>query len=78
MNPTYESIATKKMLSKVSDYFLDSTNWFGQIQQNINLHPGGNKQNSVFIRTSEYLSSNNNYFTFQIGYSTILSNILKL
>lgn len=48
-----------------------------ELGQSINLHPGGNKQMSVFIRAAQHIGINNNYFTFQIGYSTTISKLLK-
>lgn len=56
--------------------FLTNHCWL-ELGQSINLHPGGNKQTSVFVRAAQYIGMNNNYFTFQIGYSTTISNILK-
>jgi hypothetical protein len=63
---------------KIKEYAFSKNNYWVEFTQGINLHPVGNKQNSVFIRASQYLSAKNQYFTFQIGYSTSLSNLLKL
>jgi hypothetical protein len=74
-----DSVTISDAKQSIKDYISDRKNWWFQFQQSINLHPGGNKQSSIFIRASQYLelSSKNNYFTFQIGYSTTLSNLLK-
>jgi hypothetical protein len=73
----YESLNYKNIVDKSISYFANKVNWFWQFQQSINLHPDGDKQQSFFIRTSEYLSSKNNHFTFQIGYSTSIDGIVN-
>jgi hypothetical protein len=74
-----DSIQIKNIKERVEKYISNKCNYWFEFQQNINLHPGGNRQNSVFIRSSQYynIASKNNYFTFQIGYSTSLSNLLN-
>ena len=61
----------------IKKYITDDKHWWLEFIQSINLHPGSNKQNSLFFRAAQYLSTRNNYFTFQVGYSTTLSNLLK-
>jgi len=61
----------------IGDYITQTDKWWFECGQSINFHPNGDKQSSIFIRTSEYLSTNSNYFTFQIGYATTITNILK-
>lgn len=61
----------------VKKYAFDITHWWGEFHLNIGLHPNGNKQNSFFIRASEFYSTKENYFTFQAGYSTSFSNLLN-
>lgn len=56
--------------------FFCNHSWLN-LSQSVNLHPGGNKQSSVFIRATQYVGVYNNYFTFQIGYSTSISNLLN-
>ncbi len=61
----------------ITDYITQGEHWWYEIGQSINLHPTGNRSGSIFIRASQFLSTNNNHFTFQIGYATTISNILK-
>jgi hypothetical protein len=56
--------------------FFCNHSWLN-LSQSVNLHPGGNKQSSVFIRATQYVGVYNSYFTFQIGYSTSISNLLN-
>ncbi|MFZ4414431.1 MAG: hypothetical protein ACOYOV_15205 [Bacteroidales bacterium] len=74
----FESLNYKNVVEKSMSYFAHKVNWFFQLQQSINLHPGGDKQQSFFIRTSEYLSSKNSHFTFQLGYSTSIDGIINI
>lgn len=73
-----DSFAFSKVKTVVKKYANDDSHWWGQFQQSINIHPHGRRSNSFFIRTSQYISTKNNYFTFQIGYSTSLANILNM
>jgi len=61
----------------VTNYIAQGEHWWYEIGQSINLHPNGRKSGSIFIRASQFLSTNNNHFTFQIGYATTISKILK-
>lgn len=62
----------------IKDYISDGSHWWFEIGQSINLHPSGKKSSSIFIRASQFISTNNNHFTFQIGYATSIGKILKL
>jgi len=73
-----ESLNYVNQSRKLSDFVTGGKSCFYHLQQSINLHPNGNKLNSLFLRTSEYIGKNNNYFTFQIGYATSISNLLRL
>jgi hypothetical protein len=68
-------IVSETLHNKDIQFFCNHT-WIN-IGESINLHPSGNQQNSVFIRATQYIGVYNNYFTFQIGYSTSISNLLK-
>jgi len=72
---TKDELLTAK--TYLTSYSFMSNNFWGQLQQNINFHPGGNRYNSIFLRTNQYIGLANSHFTFQIGYSTPISNIFK-
>ncbi len=72
-----DSVDLANVKTSLKAYAFDKTHWWGYFQQTINLHPGGNNQNSIFIRSAQYLSTKNNYFTFQIGYSASLSKLFN-
>ena len=72
-----DSAALTSVKTSLKEYAFDKTHWWGYFQQTINLHPGGNSQNSIFIRSAQYLSTKNNYFTFQIGYSASLNKLFN-
>lgn len=63
--------------SKLTSYEFITSHLWGQIQQNVSFHPGGNRTNSIFIRANQYISTNNKHFTLQVGYCTSISNIIK-
>lgn len=65
-------------LNSFKSYAFDISNWWLLLQQSINIHPNSNKSNSVFLRTSQHIAAKNNYFTFQIGYTTSFSNIFYM
>ena len=73
----YEDVHFSNINAKMNDYLTNKENWMFHLQQSINLHINGDKSNSVFIRSSQYIGVKNNYFTLQIGYSTILSSLIK-
>lgn len=72
-----DSASLMDMSTSIKNYVFDKTNWWCQFQQSFNLHPGGNSQNSIFIRSAQYFSTSNNHFTFQIGYSSTLSKLFN-
>jgi len=72
-----DSTSFSEMKVKAKKYIYSKTPYWAQIEQSINLHPSGNKKNSVFIRATEYMSVRRNYFTIQVGYATDLSTIIK-
>jgi hypothetical protein len=67
----------KNIKSKLTSYDFTSNHFWGQIQECVNFHPNGNWRNSIFLRANQYWNPKNSHFTFQIGYSTPLSNIFK-
>ncbi|NVO12298.1 MAG: hypothetical protein HXX16_20240 [Bacteroidales bacterium] len=62
----------------VRNYAFNKSHYWTQFQQSINIHPHGIRDNSIFFRSTQYISQSNNYFSFQIGYSTSLANLFNL
>jgi hypothetical protein len=72
-----DTASLSKAKVKIKNKYEIANNCWAQFQQSINLHPGGNKQSSIFIRSAQYVGTKSNYYTFQIGYSTSLGNVLN-
>lgn len=76
VNPiTKEELAAAH--THLTSFSFMSERFWGQVQQNINLHPGGDRYKSIFIRANQYIGFKNNHFSFQVGYSTPISDVLK-
>jgi hypothetical protein len=63
--------------SNLKNYTYDKSHYWVEFQQSLNYHPRGERQNSIFLRASQYVSIKNNYFTIQAGYSAPFSNLFK-